>query len=235
MLDSGRLLGFEALIRWNHPQRGMVSPLEFIPIAEETGLILPIGRWVLDEACTRMKRWEERLGRPLPITMNVNLSGRQFAQADFLAEIDEVLAATRLDPTRLKLEVTETVLMENADSARITLEALRARGVHLCIDDFGTGYSSLAYLVRLPVHTLKVDRAFVRGMSERGESFEIVRTIVTLAKNLGMDVVAEGVETEEQRMRLRELGCERGQGYLFSRPVDETAAWALLEAAAGTT
>ena len=230
LLDSGQLLGFEALVRWNHPTRGMVSPLEFIPIAEETGLILPIGRWVLDEACACMRRWERRLERPLPITINVNLSGRQFAQADFPAEIDQVLASTGLDPTRLKLEVTETVLMENADSARLILEALRARGVHLCIDDFGTGYSSLAYLVRLPVHTIKVDRAFVRGMNERGESFEIVRTIVTLAKNLGMDVVAEGVETEEQRTRLRELGCERGQGYLFSRPVDEAAAWALLAA-----
>jgi diguanylate cyclase (GGDEF)-like protein/PAS domain S-box-containing protein len=229
LLETGRVIGFEALVRWTHPQRGTVSPLEFIPIAEETGLILPIGRWVLEEACACMQRWAKRRGKPLSITMNVNLSGRQFAQADLTSEIDRVLESTGLDPTRLKLEVTESVLMENADSARLRLEELRSRGIRLCIDDFGTGSSSLAYLVRLPVQTIKVDRAFVRGMSERGENFEIVRAIVTLAKNLDMDIVAEGVETEEQRTRLRALGCEHAQGYLFSRPVDEQAAWAMIE------
>ena len=230
-LASGRIVGFEALARWQHPRRGLVSPLEFIPIAEETGLILPIGRWVLAEACACMKRWEEKKnGAPFDVSVSVNLSGRQFAQADLVSEIEGVLRDSALDAHHLKLEVTESVLMENADSARITIEALRARGIRLGIDDFGTGYSSLAYLVRLPVDTIKVDRAFVRGMFERGENFEIVRTIVQLAKNLGMDVVAEGVETKEQRAKLEELGCEHGQGYLFAKPLDADAAWDMLDA-----
>jgi diguanylate cyclase (GGDEF)-like protein/PAS domain S-box-containing protein len=229
-LRVGRVVGFEALVRWQHPQRGLVSPLEFIPIAEETGLILPIGRWVVGEACACIRRWEARGIQAQDITVNVNLSGKQFAQADLLGEIDAALDAANLDAHRLKLEVTESVLMESPDAARVTLEALRARGIGLCIDDFGTGYSSLAYLVRLPVDTLKVDRAFVKGMFERGENFEIVRTIVDLAKNLRMGVVAEGVETKEQRAKLEELGCENGQGYLFAKPLEAEAAWALLAA-----
>jgi diguanylate cyclase (GGDEF)-like protein len=229
-LASARIVGFEALVRWQHPRRGLVSPLEFVPIAEETGLILPIGRWVLAEACACVKEWESRQGAALDVSVNVNLSGRQFAQQDLVAEIDGVLGEAKMDPQKLKLEVTESVLMENADSARITLESLRERGIRLCIDDFGTGYSSLAYLVRLPVDTIKVDRAFVRGMFERDENLEIVRTIVQLAKNLRMGIVAEGVETKEQRAKLVELGCELGQGYLFAKPVDAETAWGMLAA-----
>jgi diguanylate cyclase (GGDEF)-like protein len=227
-LATGALRGFEALVRWQHPERGLIPPAEFIPIAEETGMIIPIGKWVLGEACLRMSRWQKlsRLDGPLPVS--VNLSGKQFLQPDLLEQIQEVLRETGLDPRGLKLEITETVVMENIETATHTLEQLRALGVELSIDDFGTGYSSLSYLQRFPVSTLKIDRSFVSRMTESDGTAEIVRTIMTLAQNLGMDVVAEGVETEGQRAQLRDFECEFGQGYYFSRPMDVDAAEAFL-------
>jgi diguanylate cyclase (GGDEF)-like protein len=227
-LATGALRGFEALVRWQHPERGLIPPAEFIPIAEETGMIIPIGKWVLGEACRQMSRWHKlsHLDGPLPIS--VNLSGKQFLRPDLLEQIQEVLRETGLDPRSLKLEITETVVMENIETATHTLEQLRALGVELSIDDFGTGYSSLSYLQRFPVSTLKIDRSFVSRMAESDGTAEIVRTIAKLAQTMGMDVVAEGVETESQRAQLRDFECEFGQGYYFSKPMDGDAAEAFL-------
>jgi diguanylate cyclase (GGDEF)-like protein len=227
-LADGSLRGFEALVRWQHPERGLIPPAKFIPVAEETGMIIPIGKWILGEACRQMSRWQRlsRLDAPLP--MSVNLSGRQFLQPDLLEQVREVLRETGLDPRNLKLEITETVVMENIETATHTLEQLRALGVELSIDDFGTGYSSLSYLQRFPVSTLKIDRSFVSRMTESDGTAEIVRTVAKLAQTLGMDVVAEGVETEGQRAQLSAFECEFGQGYYFSRPMDGDAAEALL-------
>jgi diguanylate cyclase (GGDEF)-like protein/PAS domain S-box-containing protein len=223
-LSEARLAGFEALVRWRHPEQGLVSPSTFIPIAEETGLIVQIGQFVLEQACRQMRRWQEQLPQSLPLVMSVNLSGRQFTQSNLIEQILGTLEQTGLDPRHLKLEVTESVVMENIESATGMLDQLRALGMQLSIDDFGTGYSSLSYLHRLPLDTLKIDRSFVSQMMENSENVEIVRTIVMLAKSLGLDVIAEGVETREQLDRLRQLGCEHGQGYLFARPLDAEAA-----------
>jgi diguanylate cyclase (GGDEF)-like protein/PAS domain S-box-containing protein len=217
-LETGTIKGFEALIRWQHPEHGFISPAEFIPIAEETGMIVPIGLWVLAEACRQMQEWQETFPAYPPLQISVNLSGRQFTQPDLIEQIKQVLRETGLDPRSLKLEITESTVMENIDTAIDMLKQLRAIGVELSIDDFGTGYSSLSYLHRFPISTLKIDRSFVGRMADNNENTEIVRTIIMLARNLGMDVVAEGVETEEQLAQLRSLGCECGQGYLFSKP-----------------
>jgi diguanylate cyclase (GGDEF)-like protein/PAS domain S-box-containing protein len=245
-VKNGAIVGFEALIRWRHPKRGMIPPVEFIPIAEETGLIIPIGRWVLREACLQMRKWTMDLlprTTAAPLTMSVNLSGKQFLYAPLPLEICQILEETGLEPSRLKLEITESVLMENAEAAAAMLRDLRGRGIQISIDDFGTGYSSLSYLLRFPIDTLKIDRTFVSGMADQAGdaqngsvgaensgagNLELVRAIVTLARNLGMDVVAEGVETEGQRIRLEALGCQHAQGYLFSPPVDGDAAQRLL-------
>jgi diguanylate cyclase (GGDEF)-like protein len=226
-LTTGSLRGFEALVRWQHPERGVIPPAKFIPIAEETGMIIPIGKWVLGEACRLMSRWQRLSHLDAPLPMSVNLSCRQFLQPDLLEQVRGVLRETGLDPRNLKLEITETVVMENIETATHTLEQLRALGVELSIDDFGTGYSSLSYLQRFPVSTLKIDRSFVSRMTDGDGTAEIVRTITKLAQNLGMDVVAEGVETEGQRAQLSAFECEFGQGYYFSRPVDGDAAEAL--------
>ncbi|HZH89538.1 MAG TPA: EAL domain-containing protein [Pyrinomonadaceae bacterium] len=218
-LDNFNLRGFEALVRWQHPERGLISPMDFIPVAEDTGQILPIGQWALQEACRQMRRWQRRFPSDPPLFISVNLSGKQFTQADLIGQVKEILDETKLDPRSLKLEITESVVMENIDTATEMLKQLRALGVQLSIDDFGTGYSSLSYLHRFPIDTLKVDRSFVMRMVDNNENIEIVRTILMLAQNLGMDVVAEGVETKEQLALLRKLGCENGQGYFFSRPV----------------
>jgi diguanylate cyclase (GGDEF)-like protein len=226
-LDTGSLRGFEALVRWQHPQRGIIEPAKFIPIAEETGLIIQIGKWVLEEACGQMSRWQKLSPMDEPLPMSVNLSGKQFLQPDLLEQIQEALRKTGLDARSLKLEITETVVMENIETAIRTLEQLQALGVELSIDDFGTGYSSLSYLQRFPVSTLKIDRSFISRMTEHDGTAEIVRTIMNLAQNLGMDVVAEGVETEQQSTQLRALACEFAQGYYFSRPMDRNVAEAL--------
>ncbi len=228
-LDTGLLSGFEALVRWQHPERGLVFPGEFIPVAEETGLILPLGEWVLREACLQMQQWHQQFKTAEPLSISVNLSGQQLGQPDLLARIDRILEETHLDPSSLKLEITESVLMENAAFAAELLEQLRARNIHLCIDDFGTGYSSLSHLAQFPINTLKIDKSFVMGMEGDNESSEIVRAIATLAHNLGMYVTAEGVEKEQHLVQLWSLHCDYGQGYFFSPGLDRVAAQKLLE------
>jgi diguanylate cyclase (GGDEF)-like protein len=221
---SGELSGFEALVRWHHPERGVISPDQFIPLAEETGLIAPLGLGVLREACSQLRKWQQRSLSDRDLTMSVNLSAKQLTQADLIEKVEEVLSESGINPWQLKLEITETVVMENAELAAVTLAQLRGLGVHLSIDDFGTGYSSLSYLNRFPVDTLKVDRSFITRITQGDENLEIVKTIVTLAGNLGMQVIAEGVETEDQLGQLRLLKCQYAQGYLFSKPLAATDA-----------
>ncbi len=228
-LATGRIAGFEALIRWHHPERGLVSPAEFIPLAEETRLITEIGDWVLNESCRQMSEWRRLLPTHAQLTISVNLSSKQFTQHDLIERIKETLRATGLAPQFLKLEITESAVMENAESAALMLVQLRELGVQLSIDDFGTGYSSLSYLHRFPVDTLKIDRSFVSRMCEGDENAEIVRTIVTLASNLGMVVIAEGVETREQHEQLKALKCDYGQGYLYSKPANAETALRLMQ------
>ena len=229
-LETGRIAGFEGLVRWQHPQRGLLGPAAFVPIAEETGLIIPIGRWVLREACRQMRQWQERFPTMNDLTISVNLSGKQFAQARLVEDVDEALKESGLAPGRLRLEITESVVMENAPSAVATIDQLRGLQVKVDIDDFGTGYSSLSYLQRFSADHLKIDRSFVSNIgSDRGENAEIVRTIVTLAHHLGMDAVAEGVETQDQLTTLRELGCQSFQGYLFAEPLTDAEANRMLE------
>jgi diguanylate cyclase (GGDEF)-like protein len=218
-LETGRLAGFEALVRWNHPRRGLVSPADFIPVAEETGLIVPIGEWVLQEACKHVRKCQLAFPSHRSLSLSVNLSARQVAQADLLDRIKEALASSKLNAHHLKLEITESVVMENAEAAALMFKQLRALGVQLSIDDFGTGYSSLSYLHRFPLNYLKIDRSFVSRLTTDNDN-AIVRTISTLARNLGMEVIAEGIETEEQYQQLKMLGCEYGQGFLFSHPVN---------------
>jgi diguanylate cyclase (GGDEF)-like protein len=218
-LPSGRPLGAEALVRWMHPRRGLVSPADFVPIAEETGLVVPLGRWVLREACRRAVAWERDLAIGSGLIVSVNLSPRQFFGADLAAEIASILAETGLPPSRLELEVTESVAMDRAEVGLGALQAIRDVGVRIALDDFGTGYSSLAYLRDLPLDTLKIDRAFVDALGAASTDASIVSAIVGLAHGLGIEVVAEGIETPEQLAVVRALGCDRGQGYLFSAPV----------------
>ncbi len=230
-LDMGRIAGFEALVRWRHPERGMVSPADFVPIAEETGLILPLGYWVLRESCRQIRAWQEAFPQYPPLFISVNLSGRQFTQPGLVECIEQVLSETGLEGGSLRLEITESVLIENADMVTKLLERLRSQRIHLCIDDFGTGYSSLSYLHRFPVNVLKIDRSFINKMGAEDENSEIVRTIVSLAHNLGVDVTAEGVETEAQLVKLWALQCEYAQGHFFSAALSHEAAEALLAAA----
>jgi diguanylate cyclase (GGDEF)-like protein len=227
-LATGRLAGFEALVRWNHPEKGLVSPDDFIPAAEETGLIVPIGQWVIEEACKRIKQWQVESPTHRSLSLSVNLSARHISQPDLVEQIKQTLERSQLNPHCLKLEITESVVMENAEAATIMFKQLRALGVQLSIDDFGTGYSSLSYLHRFPLNYLKIDRSFVSRMTSADDNSEIVSTITTLARNLGMEVIAEGIETEEQHQKLKTLGCEYGQGYLFSRPVDDAGVVRLL-------
>jgi EAL domain-containing protein (putative c-di-GMP-specific phosphodiesterase class I) len=228
-LESGRLTGFEALVRWLHPERGLIPPDKFISVAEETGCIVSIGRWVLFEACRQMQQWHEIYAMREPLFVSVNLSTKQFSQVNLYDEITQTLAATRLDPRALKLEITESIVMENVETVNETLEKIRALGVEVSMDDFGTGYSSLSYLHRLPIDTLKIDRSFVTRMNEQNENKEIVRTIILLAQNLNKHVIAEGVETREQVELLRELHCHSAQGYLFSPPLAAEKADKMIE------
>lgn len=229
-LQTGTIAGFEALVRWKNPRRGLILPSEFIPVAEETGLILSIGPWVLLEACCQLSRWQMQRPDSPQLTVSVNLSGKQFMQPDLVEQTAQILRKANLDPRSVKLEITESVIMENTESVTAMLMQLRALNIQLGIDDFGTGYSSLSYLHRFPIDTLKIDRSFVSRMGVERENAAIVRTIVSLAHNLGMNVIAEGVETKEQLAQLRALGCEYAQGDFFSRPLDGEAATALISA-----
>ncbi len=218
-LDSRRLVGFEALTRWRHPRRGLVPPSEFIPVAEQTGLILPIGRWAIAEAVRQLKRWNEALPEHQPLTMSVNLSGRQLADPRLLEEIEIALANSDLPPGSLRMELTESVLMENAETVLRVLESLRSAGVRIWVDDFGTGYSSLSYLHRFPVDGLKIDKSFVDVLDGSEHGAAMIRTIVGLAQALHVEVIAEGIEHRSQAEELLRLGCPRGQGFLFGEPL----------------
>jgi diguanylate cyclase (GGDEF)-like protein/PAS domain S-box-containing protein len=218
-LATGKLTGFEALLRWQHPEKGLISPAKFIPIAEETGAIVPIGAWILQEATRQLHLWQEQFPYYSSLTININLSGKQIRELDFIDTIDRILAKTGLSRMSLKLEITESVLMDNVEAATQMLLALRERNIQLCIDDFGTGYSSLSYLHRFPVNTLKIDRSFVKRMKPDGKNLEIVQAIVSLSRALDMDVVAEGIETETQLAQLKALGCKFGQGFFFFHPL----------------
>jgi diguanylate cyclase (GGDEF)-like protein/PAS domain S-box-containing protein len=227
-LGSARIVGFEALVRWQHRLRGLVPPMEFIPMAEETGVIGALGRWVLHEACRQMRAMQQLHPRTPGLSISVNLSGRQILQPDLVEQISEVLDATGLDPRLLRLELTESVLVENEAAAARCLTRLRALGLKLVIDDFGTGYSSLSYLHRMPIDLLKIDASFVSTMGVDEKNRRIVETILALGKNLGVEVIAEGVETLAQAQALHRLGCGLVQGHLFSAAVDVEAATALL-------
>jgi EAL domain-containing protein (putative c-di-GMP-specific phosphodiesterase class I)/GGDEF domain-containing protein len=229
-LDSNRIAGFEALVRWKHPGLGLIAPLEFIPLAEKTGFIVPLGAWVLREACRQIKAWQDAIPGSSDLWMSVNLSSLQFRSASLVDDITQVLTDYGLAPRSLVLELTEGIAMENPGAVRALLLQLRAIGVRVSVDDFGTGHSSLAYLRQFPLHSLKVDRSFVRGIEGSRDMASIVSAVTTMAQQLGLRVVAEGIEKEEQLGLLRALGCEFGQGYLFSRPLDADAAAALLSA-----
>jgi EAL domain-containing protein (putative c-di-GMP-specific phosphodiesterase class I) len=222
-------VGFEALVRWEHPQRGWLAPHTFIGVAEEMGAIVPLGEYVLREACRTLGAWRKQYLLPPDLTMSVNLSVRQFMQGDMTATVDDALRAADVPPGNLRLEITESALMDDPRDATARLARLRGLGVHLDIDDFGTGYSSLSLLSRFPIDALKIDRSFVSGMEGDQEALEIVRAIVKLADTLGLDAVAEGLETDGQRRGLRELGCHIGQGYLFGRPAPYAEACAGFE------
>ncbi len=226
-LPTGRIVEMEALVRWKHPQRGLLFPGDFVGLSEETGLIVPLGRWVLHEACRQTRQWQ--LATPgSNLAISVNLSARQLQQPGLVEEIAAVLRETRLDPGALRLEITETVVMHDAPTTLAKLEALKALGVQLAIDDFGTGYSSLGYLKRFPVDTLKIDRSFVKGIGQNVEDSAIVRAVITVAKSLGLSVTAEGIESADQLEQLRSLGCDHGQGYYFAKPMPSDRVPALL-------
>jgi EAL domain-containing protein (putative c-di-GMP-specific phosphodiesterase class I) len=224
---TDRIVGLEALVRWEHPTRGLIPPLAFIPVAEETGLIVPIGRWVLETACRQARRWLDDMPDS-PLVMSVNLSARQFGHPTLVDDIRATLEATRLPADRLELEITESVLLAEGEEIVTALLAIRELGVGLVLDDFGTGYSSLSYLRRLPLDTIKIDRSFIAGLDDDNSNLPIVEAVIALAHALGMEVVAEGIETVGQLTRLRGLSCDRGQGYYYARPQPPEALTALL-------
>jgi diguanylate cyclase (GGDEF)-like protein/PAS domain S-box-containing protein len=227
-LTTGKLTGVEALLRWQHPERGLVAPMEFIPVAEDTGLIVPIGEWVLLDACRQMSTWRSQFSLSENFKVSVNITSKQLRCENLLEVIDQILSEAGLDGSNLRLEITESMLMDGTAAAITRLEQIRERKIHLSIDDFGTGYSSLSYLHRFPINTLKIDRSFVSSMNSDTENIEIVSTIITLAHSLDMDAIAEGIETIEQCDRLKALGCELGQGYLFDKPLERQAVESLL-------
>ncbi|HAK60329.1 MAG TPA: hypothetical protein DCO77_08090, partial [Nitrospiraceae bacterium] len=222
------VVGYEALVRWEHPKRGMLCPADFIQVAEETGIIVTIDRFVLREACRQMCEWQKQLPEKALQFISVNISNKHLAQPDLVEHISDVLNETGLSPASLKLEITENVIIENPAVTAAMLSRLRELGVKLYIDDFGTGYSSLSYLYRLPIDGLKIDRSFIKRMGEKGENMEIVRTILTLAHDLNLDVIAEGVESDHQLGQIDALECEHWQGFLFSKPVESRRARALV-------
>lgn len=230
-LTTGRIAGFEALVRWQHPTRGLVSPGEFIPVAEETGLITSIDTWVLEEACHQLRIWQQFLGSDEILTISVNLSVRQFSQPNLIEKIDQIIQITKLNPDSLKLEITETAIMENSHIITTIIQHLKERKIQLIVDDFGTGYSSLSYLHRFPVNGLKIDQSFVKRMNGDPENMGLVPGMVGIARSMGMSAIAEGVETPEQLAQLRSINCDFGQGYLFSKPLESKLALELLASA----
>jgi EAL domain-containing protein (putative c-di-GMP-specific phosphodiesterase class I) len=224
---DGHISGVEALIRWRHPDLGMVAPNDFIPLAEETGLIVPIGEWVLRTACRQLAKWHAEGFSGISVA--VNMASQNFSQKEFVQFVEETIRAAGVTPDAVEIEVTESVLMQDMEATIAKLEALKAVGVKLSVDDFGTGYSSLAYLKRFPIDTLKIDRSFVRDVSRNRTEAAIANAIITLGRNLGLEVVAEGVENESQAVFLRKHGCHLFQGYLFSRPVSSDEITTLLE------
>jgi EAL domain-containing protein (putative c-di-GMP-specific phosphodiesterase class I) len=226
-LSTLELVGVEALLRWRHPERGVVGPLEFIPVAEETGVIVQLGRWVLSQACRQARAWDlVAPGRAL--TMNVNVSGRQVTEPGFVAEVAQVIADAGLDPARVVLEFTEGVLMRDTDATMATLRALKALGVRLAIDDFGTGYSSLSYVRQFPIDVLKIDRSFVASMADGPDETALMQSILKLSETLHLETVAEGIEDTGQLARLQGLGADLGQGFLFAKPLEPNEIAALL-------
>ena len=228
-LTHNSMVGFEALIRWNHPERGLVPPMEFISTAEETGLIVPLGWWTLREACKQTKLWQQEFPSDTPLSISVNVSGRLFNQPDMMSNLRNILHETGLPAASLRLEITESVLLDHADISVAKLAELRNLGVGLHVDDFGTGYSSLSYLQKFNYDTLKIDRSFVNQMDHNNGSSAIVQSIIALGKLLKMNIIAEGVESRDQLTRLRELGCPQVQGFLFSKPMDSNTATRLLD------
>ena len=234
-LQTGRVTGVEALVRWQHPTRGLIAPAEFIPLAEESGLIVPLGRWVLQEAVEQVRRWQQDHPSQPPLEVNVNLSPRQLQDPELVRDVARALETSGLEPSCLVLEITESVLMQDADVAVARLEEIKALGARLAVDDFGTGYSSLAYLRRFPVDILKIDKVFVDGVAEEADASALANAVIELGRALDLQVVAEGIELEGQLDRLRELGCELGQGYFWSRPLPPDAAASLLPESDGAT
>ena len=224
-LKSGEVAGFEALARWHHDDRGEISPAEFIPVAEESGLILTLGRWAMDRAATTLADWDRQVGEPLPVYVGVNLSAIQVARDDIAAVVQSALTSSGLDGNRLTLELTESSIVQDPVRAQRVFEALKALDATVAMDDFGTGYSSLAYLQRLPIDVLKIDRSFVTGMMVDPDSVAIVRAVLSLAEALGMSTTAEGIETVELATTLATLGCASGQGYYFAKPLEPEAAF----------
>jgi EAL domain-containing protein (putative c-di-GMP-specific phosphodiesterase class I) len=228
-LATDRIVGFEALVRWEHPVRGLVPPLAFVPLAEETGMILPLGRWVLERACQQARAWRDAHPNGPALFMSVNLSARQFADPELVDQVREILDESGLEPAGLEIEITESVLMDQSEIGIDTLRRLRELGVRLVLDDFGTGYSSLSYLKHLPLDTIKIDRSFVAGIDGETDR-SIVEAVIALAHGLRISVVAEGIETEAQFEQLRSMGCDVGQGFLFARPLPAPEAGRLLTA-----
>jgi len=227
-LTTGRISGFEALVRWQHPTRGLVSPIEFIPVAEETGLISAINTWVLQSACHQLSIWQHHPITPEPLSISVNLSARLFSQPNLLDRIDRIIYENQINPEHLQLEITESVIMENTNAIKIILEQLKQRKIKLIMDDFGTGYSSLSYLHSFPLDALKIDKSFVKRMQENEENMGLVPAMIGIANSMGMSAIAEGVETQEQLAQLRNLNCDFAQGYLFSKPIEEELVMKLL-------
>ncbi|MDT8367473.1 MAG: EAL domain-containing protein [bacterium] len=227
-LDTGEVVGFEALIRWFHPDRGLVPPGDFIPLAEQTGLIIDIGQWVLSEACRQLRIWKKRYVNGKDCMVSVNLSGKQFSQSDMVEAFQKIITREKVDPKYVWLEITETAIMQNPATAASMLARIKKMKIQLCIDDFGTGYSSLGTLHNFPIDKLKIDRPFINRLGSDEESLEIVRTIIALANHLKLDVVAEGIETREQMAILQDLKCMYAQGFLFARPMEASKAAGLL-------
>jgi len=227
-LQDEKIIGFEALLRWLHPTRGMILPDESVPVAEETGLIIPVGQWVMQEACLQLKEWQVKFPLVPPLSVSVNVSGKQLLNTDFINRMRVILKETGIAPDSLAMEITESLLLESDAAFSAQLDGLVQLGIHLHIDDFGKGYSSYSYLQRLPLKSIKIDSVFIRKIAEGGEDTEIVRSIIMLARSLNMSAIAEGVETEAQYAKLKDLQCHFAQGYFFAKPLPSAEAEALL-------